>query len=145
MLRYSLLNAFRLVIICRSPELPIDPETGEPIEAEPPNEFEAEDILGDGNMFDALGVGLGRAKMQAVMLAAKKLGEDPKRGIASVRFFGKFLGTHADYYVFETTLQAPPEEPEEVLAPGQVWRQSAACMAYCYHHATTGSVQCTLV
>lgn len=26
-------------------------------------------------------------------------------------FFGKFLGTHADYYVFETTLQAPPEEP----------------------------------
>lgn len=27
-------------------------------------------------------------------------------------FFGKFLGTHADYYVFETTLQSPPAEPE---------------------------------
>ena len=30
-----------------------------------------------------------------------------------VRFFGKFFGTHADYYVFETTLKTPPEEPEQ--------------------------------
>jgi hypothetical protein len=29
-----------------------------------------------------------------------------------VRFFGKFLGTHADYYVFETSLKTPPEGPE---------------------------------
>jgi hypothetical protein len=36
-----------------------------------------------------------------------------------VRFFGKFLGTHADYYVFETTLQSPPAEPEE--QPGAQW------------------------
>jgi hypothetical protein len=32
-----------------------------------------------------------------------------------VRFFGKFFGTHADYYVFETTLKSPPEEPEQQL------------------------------
>lgn len=32
-----------------------------------------------------------------------------------VRFFGKFLGTHADYYVFETTLKSAPEEPEQQL------------------------------
>lgn len=35
--------------------------------------------------------------------------------VAQVRFFGKFLGTHADYYVFETTLKSPPEEPEQQL------------------------------
>lgn len=32
-----------------------------------------------------------------------------------VRFFGKFLGTHADYFVYETTLKSPPEEPEQQL------------------------------
>lgn len=78
-------------------------------------QYECEDILQDATLFDGLGVGLGRAEMMNVMLAAKKLGEDPKRAVATVRFFGKFLGTHADYYVFETTLQIPPEEPEQTL------------------------------
>ena len=32
-----------------------------------------------------------------------------------VRFFGKFFGLQANYYVFETTLNEPPEVPE---APG---------------------------
>lgn len=32
-----------------------------------------------------------------------------------VRFFGKFLGTHADYFVFETTLNSPAEEPGQQL------------------------------
>lgn len=36
-----------------------------------------------------------------------------------MRFFGKFLGTHADYYVFETSLKTPPEEPELQLGKGQ--------------------------
>jgi radial spoke head protein 4A len=60
-------------------------------------------------------VGLGRAEMYGVLLAVKALGEDPKRGVATARFFGKVLGTCADYYVFETTLQSPPEEPEQPL------------------------------
>lgn len=29
-----------------------------------------------------------------------------------VRFFGKFFGLYADYYVFETTLKDAPEAPE---------------------------------
>ncbi len=85
----------------------------------PPLQFECEDVEGDGNLFDALGVGLGRPEMQAAMLAVKKLGEDGKRGVATVRFFGKFFGTQADYYVFETTLKDNPEMPE---APGGVVR-----------------------
>lgn len=95
-----------------NPDLPIDPETGEPIEAETPNDYEGEDIVGDGFMFDAIGAGLGRQEMYNVALAAKKLGEDPKRSVATVRFFGKFFGLFADYYVFETTLKDPPEIPE---------------------------------
>ncbi len=42
--------------------------------------------------------------MADVAAAAQRLGRDPARGVATVRFFGKLLGTHADYYVFETTL-----------------------------------------
>jgi hypothetical protein len=41
------------------------------------------------------------------------------------RFFGKFLGTHADYYVFETTLQAPPPEPEQAAAGARMRRAAA--------------------
>ena len=32
------------------------------------------------------------------------------------RFFGKFLGTHGDYYVFEATLHTPPAEPADEAA-----------------------------
>ncbi len=49
------------------------------------------------------------------MLAVKKLGEDGKRSVQTVRFFGKFLGLQADYYVFEATLGENPDMPE---APG---------------------------
>ncbi|GFR44665.1 hypothetical protein Agub_g5955 [Astrephomene gubernaculifera] len=94
------------------PDTVLDPETGDPIEPDGPNDFECEDVEGDGNLFDALGAGVGRGEMYAAMLAVKKLGEDGKRGVATVRFFGKFFGTQADYYVFETTLQNNPDMPE---------------------------------
>lgn len=73
-------------------------------------------MLGDGFLLDAVGVGLGRNEMYGIALAVKKLGEDPKRSVATVRFFGKLFGLYADYYVFETTLKEPPEIPE---APGR--------------------------
>ncbi len=40
--------------------------------------------MGDGVLFDALGVGLGREEMMNVALAVKRLGEDPKLGVATV-------------------------------------------------------------
>ncbi|PNW83461.1 hypothetical protein CHLRE_05g242550v5 [Chlamydomonas reinhardtii] len=94
------------------PEPVLDPESGEPIDPDAPNEFECEDVEGDGDLLDGLGVGLGRQEMYAAMLAVKRLGEDAKRGVSTVRFFGKFFGTQADYYVFETTLQSNPDMPE---------------------------------
>jgi hypothetical protein len=81
-------------------------------------QYECEDIWKDAFLFDAVGAGLGRNEMYGIMLAVKKLGEDPKRAVSTVRFFGKFLGIHTDYYVFETTLQTPPEEEEK--EPGKV-------------------------
>lgn len=69
--------------------------------------------MGDAQLLDAIGVGLGRQEMYNIMLAVKKLGEDPTRGVSSVRFFGKFLGLYSDYYVYETTLQQMPEEEEQ--------------------------------
>eukprot|EP00798_Chlamydomonas_sp_ICE-L_P031212 gene31212-6361_t len=95
-----------------NPDLPIDPETGEPIEAETPNDYQSEDVLYDAALLDALGVGVGREEMYNVSVAVKALGECPKRKIATVRFFGKFYGLHADYYVFETTLKNAPAIPQ---------------------------------
>ncbi|KAF5843246.1 radial spokehead-like protein [Dunaliella salina] len=95
-----------------NPDLPIDPETGEPIESEATNDYEAEDVVGNGRLFDALGVGLGTHEMYNIALTLKKLGEDPKRGVQNVRFFGKFFGLYADYYVFETTINDMPTIPE---------------------------------
>ncbi len=74
-------------------------------------------MVTNGRLFDALGVGLGTREMYNIALTLKKLGEDPKRGVQTARFFGKFFGLHADYYVFETTVSDPPTIPE---APG-VW------------------------
>lgn len=89
----------------------------------PAVQFECEDLLADAATLEALGVGLGRAEMYGVLLAVKALGEDPKRGVATARFFGKVLGTCADYYVFETTLQSLPEEAEQPLGEQAGHRQ----------------------
>lgn len=90
------------------PEKKIDAE-GNPIELEAPNDFETEDVVSQAAMMEAVGAGLSRQEMYGVAMAIKKLGEDPNIKINTVRFFGKLLGTHADYYVFETTLKEPGE------------------------------------
>lgn len=171
-------------------------------------QYECEDIQGDAALFEALGVGLGRAEVTDIALAAKRLGQDPRRGVATVRcagicamsqltsrasagatgaaglalellvgaslacmqqqsvcgacvcdhgrarqgvhasahtssntcvlsqcwgarFFGKFLGTHADYYVFETTLQNPPAEPEEQPGEARVQQRMSVKVPAC--------------
>lgn len=49
-------------------------------------------MLMDSVFFDACGCGIGRLDTYLVILALKQLGDDPKYGIETVRFFGKFLG-----------------------------------------------------
>mmetsp|Transcript_11182 Transcript_11182/g.20236 ORF Transcript_11182/g.20236 Transcript_11182/m.20236 type:complete len:450 (-) Transcript_11182:338-1687(-) len=99
-------------------DLSIDPETGEPIEAVAPNEYTAENFVAATNLFEAVGVGLGREEGYTISLTMKRLGEDSRLGIQKIRFFGKIQGLYADYYIFETTLKTPPDTP--VLVEGEV-------------------------
>ena len=48
-------------------------------------------MLNDAALMEACGVGLSRTDMYGVMMVCKQLGEDPKLGVATVRFFGKVL------------------------------------------------------
>lgn len=47
-------------------------------------QYEGQDVLSDSQLFEALGVGLGPAEMYGVMLAQKRLGDDPLVGIKTV-------------------------------------------------------------
>jgi len=102
----------------------VDPETGEAEETEAPNDFAAEDLVHHAHLLELVGAGLSKQEVYGAMMAMKKLGESAKYARATCRFFGKVLGTHADYYVFETTPQDAPEAPEEV--PGEVPTETAS-------------------
>ena len=54
-------------------------------------QYECENVLSDAALMEACGVGLSRTDMYGVMMVCKQLGEDPKLGVATVRFFGKVL------------------------------------------------------
>lgn len=106
----NIAKAVALKQIYSTPKPAIDMESGEPIPPTAPNDYETENILHQASMYEAAGVGLSRSEMYGVMLCLKKLGENPDYNIDTVRFFGKMLGTEADYYVFESTLKAPGPE-----------------------------------
>jgi radial spoke head protein 4A len=110
-----------------TPKPSINPETGEPMEAVPPNDFETENVLADAALYEAVGLGLGKSEMYGVMLSLKKLGEDPEKKLATVRFFGKMLGTGGDYYVFESTMSEPG--PEVVVPEGETPAEVGGCTA----------------
>lgn len=123
-------NAVALKDLYSTPKPGINPETGEPIEAEPPNAYETENVLADAALYEAVGLGLGKSEMYGVMLALKKLGEDPEKKLATVRFFGKMLGTGGDYYVFESTLTEPG--PEVETAEGEIPAEASGTGANLY-------------
>jgi hypothetical protein len=54
-------------------------------------QYECENVLNDAALMEACGVGLSRTDMYGVMTVCKQLGEDPKLGVATVRFFGKVV------------------------------------------------------
>lgn len=112
------------------PKPSVNPETGEPEEAVPPNDFETENVLADAALYEAVGLGLGKSEMYGVMLALKKLGEDPEKKLATVRFFGKMLGTGGDYYVFESTLTEPG--PEIEVPEGEIPAEASGTGANLY-------------
>ena len=67
-------------------------------------------MAGEAALLAAVGAGLGAGEAATAALAAHALGADADLGAATVRFWGKLLGMHADYYVFEAALR-PADEP----------------------------------
>ena len=74
-------------------------------------------MLGAAAVLDCLGVGLGRELGVNIALAAKRIGEDPKLAVRSVRFFGKFLGLYSDYFVFEVAFKKEAAKEAAPAAP----------------------------
>lgn len=100
-----------------TPEPEVDPDTGVPEPAQPPNDYTGEDLLEADDLFAAVGVGLGRIHTYQVAMATQRLGENPDLQLASVRFFGKIFGLKADYYIYEATLKEPSGPPEVDTVP----------------------------
>ena len=60
-------------------------------------------LLEAAEMLERAGLGLGKAEAYRIALAIKKLAEDDNEKVTSCRFWGKILGTKADYLIAETT------------------------------------------
>lgn len=65
-------------------------------------QYECENVLNDAALMEACGVGLSRTDMYGVMMVCKQLGEDPKLGVATVRFFGKVLLHYPSAHVLQS-------------------------------------------
>jgi len=77
------------------------------------------DFIEEAEMFSWTGVGLGEAESYKVMCSLRNMAAK-RDGYTKVRFWGKILGTDADYYIAEGTGGdgGEVEEGEEMDAPG---------------------------
>ncbi|RHY85173.1 hypothetical protein DYB37_000799 [Aphanomyces astaci] len=71
------------------------------------------DLLDEANMFEWAGIGFSKAETFRLSLALQKLAS--LNGTTKLRFWGKLLGTTADFYVAEGELPEP-YEPEDAAA-----------------------------
>lgn len=71
------------------------------------------DFLEEAVMLEWAGVGFGELESYQIMCSLRKLAADQEaEGIKKLRFWGKILGTGADYYVAEAALEAAGEPDE---------------------------------
>jgi len=68
------------------------------------------DTIADSALFQSAGVGL--SKNETYLIYTSLLACQAKNKLSELRFFGKVLGTTADYYVAEGVGYEPPELPE---------------------------------
>jgi len=73
-------------------------------------------LLDDMTLFEWQGVGLGQEELYRVFLAMASL--KAEHGLKKVRFFGKMLGTEADYYVVQGFKAAPTPPADAPAAEG---------------------------
>jgi len=78
------------------------------------------DFTEDAEMLSWAGVGLGQAESFQVMCSLRNLAAKEKDGLNKLRFWGKVLGTEADYYVAEAQRDGGGDEPDpDADQPGQ--------------------------
>ena len=72
------------------------------------------DIMADANTLKWAGISLGKETMYNLTLAMKRVAEKnaDENPLAKLQFWGKILGTKADYIILQGELEAPPEAPE---------------------------------
>jgi len=78
------------------------------------------DFLEEAAMLEWAGVGFGELESYQIMCSLRKLAADAEaEGIKKLRFWGKILGTNADYYVAEGQLEAAgdPDENDPDFEP----------------------------
>lgn len=98
-------------------------------------QYECENVLNDAALMEACGVGLSRTDMYGVMMVCKQLGEDPKLGVATVRFFGKVV----IQIQAQMTGSRSPLHAVRVL----ILTLSVLHLSNLMHHCTVDQPQCT--
>merc|ERR1719440_789627 len=147
-------SAASAIIPAEPPEAPVPPSADEAASAawhsshagllapksgeeEPGDQGEVKDTLAERSLFECAGVGLSKEETYMVYASLLQLQQTAK--LATVRFFGKVLGTGADYYVAEATYAEPPEPPEEPPPPppgAPVEETGTGCNAFVYFATT---------
>lgn len=100
------------------------------------------DMLTERTLFECAGAGMSGAETYRVYASLVAL--QKSKDLESVRFFGKVLGTKADYYVAEGKYNTPPE-PEEGEEPpppppgAPVEESGTGCNAFTYFVTTDPS------
>lgn len=88
------------------------------------------DLVAEAQLLESAGVSLGAEEMYKLTLSIQRFAS--AEAIEEVRFVGKVLGTHADYYIIEGRPVEFPEEVEETDANKTVepWGEGANELVY---------------
>lgn len=91
-------------------KVPVDEGSGEPVEA-----CELPNVIEEAEMFAWTGVGLGQQESYKVMCSLRNHAIKVKETCSAIRFWGKILGTGADYWIAEAKSSEGGEDNEEVM------------------------------
>ena len=90
-------------------------------------------MVGEAALLAAVGTGVGAREAATAALAAQRLGADAAVGAAAVRFWGKVLGVHADYYVFEASLRPADAAAGAAWLPTRPHEEHFLTVSACMH------------
>jgi len=100
-----------------------------PVEGEEAAGFNP-NLVKDSATFAAAGVSLPKEEVYRVYLSLHKL--QKTKELESIRFFGKVLGTEADYYIAEASFPAAEDEAELPVMEVPIEEKGTGCNMFCY-------------